>query len=134
MAGTYPDVPGYRFAYDKDGTSLMRSRIDNSGDITALTNPEVAQLNNNYSDGHAYDAYWYGSLHYLTIFFPELRSITGYYINYANEEGIDVNHDVIETSTDATTPQDGTCGQASLTRIPIVQPVIHPQHIVRHCK
>lgn len=43
MAGTYPDVPGQKRAYDIDGTILVRK--DNNGTYTTLANSVMIELN-----------------------------------------------------------------------------------------
>lgn len=115
MAGSYPDVPGYRFAYDKDGTTILLSKGDNTGAPVFMPlqySPTPATLlNKSMGTGVVYATnYWlaWPSGHYMTFFFPENRNITGYYINIGNASGVNPSFNKIQTSSDATTPLDGT--------------------------
>ena len=111
MAGTYPDVPGPRMSYDKDGSvlarynnvddeiviisSLVKSKLNSEDNIGALTiNPQPT-----------------ASEFYLGVIFPEERSIDGIFvsaiapINGAPDQFMDID---VEYSTDTTNFIDGT--------------------------
>jgi hypothetical protein len=96
MAGNYPDVPGPRLAYDRDGS--IGFVINNANIVTELSSYELQALNDEDNDG-AYIPYGGG---YLGIIFPELRDIVGYFIAGGNVLG------EIQTSPDTTTGLDGT--------------------------
>ncbi|HPR10646.1 MAG TPA: hypothetical protein PLJ04_03630 [Candidatus Saccharibacteria bacterium] len=105
MAGSYPDVPGYRFAYDVDGTTVVKYGIS-GGAISTLSNGDMATLNHDQSNPGWWD-YLAGDHQYIVHIFPEVRTITGYTISvragYMPSGGR-----IMETSTDTTNGQDGT--------------------------
>ena len=70
MAGTYPDVPGYRFAYDQDGTQLFVSGSTGTGQITQLPAINVGYLNKNNISSAAYVATNYPCTKHGCIEFP----------------------------------------------------------------
>lgn len=100
MAGTYPDVPGYRFAYDKDGTTMVTYSQAGTGLITTRTATDMQRANQNQSGAN-----FTSGNSWLALIFPEVRTVLGYYIN--------INHDlgpgrILQSSTDTTNGQDGT--------------------------
>lgn len=115
MAGSYPDVPGYRFAYDIDGTICTVSSIT-GGTISTVTASDLRTLNQDQSPASAGGGSVYrvdlrnysgGSTGlYLTFLFPEPRNITGYLFMVFNENP--PGGRVLQTSADSTNSQDGT--------------------------
>lgn len=109
MAGAYPDVPGYRFAYDKDGTTAVYNVLAggatytvSSGDLTTMNQHQGAYG----APGSSYFRHPGTPNRYsLTLLFPEPRTITGYYMNLNALLG---GNSVIATSTNTTNGQDGT--------------------------
>ncbi len=102
MAGSYPDVPGYRFAYDTDGTVLVSCATNLVGPITTYDNAFKSILNQNSASVPA-NLPTFGA--YLIFIFPEPRTITGYFLNIA---GAGPPNGIIQTSDDTTTGLDGT--------------------------
>lgn len=73
MTGSYPDVPGPRMAYDRDGTAVVSH--DGVSALTILSNAEVAALNNELSDTvYALPA---GDT-FICFVFPQLRDLRGW--------------------------------------------------------
>jgi len=112
MAGSYPDVPGYRFAYDVDGTIGVVSPIA-GGVANTISSTDLAKMNQNSSiaDGSTmrFDSRSYasgGGNNYVALLFPEVRTITGYMlVTYAS---IPNGGRVIQTSQDTSNGVDGT--------------------------
>jgi len=105
MAGSYPDVPGYRFAYDLDGTAGFVFR---SGSLTNLTSANLAYLNN--SPGGSFgDANIIGTagVRYFGFIFPELRSITGLWMMADRGQEQSGFVPTLHWSTDTTNGMDG---------------------------
>jgi hypothetical protein len=99
---TYPDAPGHRMAYDRDGSAVVywTGGIGATGTITTLTNAAMVLLNNESSD----TAVNFGGTTYgFAIIFPELRDIDGFHVNTENNYG-----NTFQTSSDTTNGQDGT--------------------------
>lgn len=95
MAGIFADVPGHRFAYDVDGT-VVRSR-GQAGAWQTLTAADLSITNDeSEADWLAWctGSTWVGSsgvylntaddrtagTSYLTLVFPQLRNLTGYFV------------------------------------------------------
>lgn len=105
MAGSYPDSPSRRMAWDDDGTIMLR-HLDNSGTITELNqtikteandeDDNVVAISNGFGDGQRY--YW---IH----LFPELREVDGIYVS-ANSPTFGICP--LTASTDSTNGFDGT--------------------------
>ncbi len=108
MAGSFPDVPGYRFLTDIDGTLGLVYKQP-SGPIKTISQTHMSYFNREEThNGGAYrvdlshSTYASGAKTYAVFVFPEMRNITGYFI-YANPS----IPNTIETSTDTTNGQDG---------------------------
>lgn len=71
MAGTYPDVPGPRIAYDRDGSTGVR--ISSGNAITSLTAGEMNNLNDEDGDSTGMS----GANGRIAIFFPVPMTIVG---------------------------------------------------------
>ncbi|MCB9822071.1 hypothetical protein H6801_01740 [Candidatus Nomurabacteria bacterium] len=67
MAGSYPDVPGYRFAYDVDGTTVVKYGIS-GGAISTLSNGDMATLNHDQSNPG-----WWDSLSSILLFYSQSK-------------------------------------------------------------
>lgn len=113
MAGTLPDVPGRRFAYDADGT-LVRVRHPD-GTFYEVTPVQLLAMNNENSDktdwlqGSRMGGQELSGVHYLTFVFPELRDLTGYFAAwYRNNAGVTHLPAVMQYSVDTTDGSDGT--------------------------
>ena len=94
MAGSYPDVPGARIAYDRDGST--GARISNTNAVTSLTAGEV----NNMNDEDA-DSTTMGDTGRLAIFFPVPMTLVGCF--HAGSSTI-----TTEISSNTTNGVDGT--------------------------
>lgn len=103
MAGSYSDVPGYRFAYDIDGTTGIRVNLGGGSPIT-LSGDDLTRMNRNAGD--IYGGLYPGSNQWITLIFPEIRTIKGYFLSvrYYNPS---VGR-IISTSLDTTSGVDGT--------------------------
>lgn len=77
---TYPALPGNRFAYDVDGTTVVYRNSD--GTVTNLSQAQMQVLQNESPDGTDYIKF--NSSGYISFAFPELRDVTG--IFYATDE------------------------------------------------
>lgn len=100
MAGSYPDVPGYRFAFDVDGTTM----ISHTASPATLTGTQLANLNNETPS----NAWTFSSGFIFSIHFPEPRSVTGILLNRAATH----NPMLLQWSSDTTNGQDGTWATA----------------------
>ncbi len=102
MAGSYPDVPGYRFAYDADGTSVVYHNLGTGLDtaqsqtILQVVNSETVGSVNSIAPGAG------GGFGAIVFFFPEPRNITGILINLA---ALTINS--VQWSNDTITGLDG---------------------------
>ncbi len=106
MAGTYPDVPGYRFAYDKDGTTMLIAPVTSG--VSTIIQPSQATFLNSISDGNTgsqrIDTHLNGGT-YVVLLFPEVRNISGYFIHDSSSSG---NGRVeVSTSSNTTNGIDG---------------------------
>lgn len=102
MAGLYPDVPGPRIAYDRDGSSGVS--FTGAGAVTVLTAGQLATLNDEDNDAVAP-----GSGGGIAILFPQLTTIIGWFTSKGNLAGAAS----FFTSVDTTNGFDGTWVQFS---------------------
>lgn len=115
MAGSYPDVPGYRFVYDDDGTIGVLHQIA-GGPIVAINDTDMKRLNQDQAPvapggGSAwrFDSRPYlggASNNYICFIFPEPRDITGYF--FSTWSNAPAGGRLVQTSSDTTNGQDGT--------------------------
>lgn len=108
MAGLYPDVPGRRMAYDRDGSTGFA--ISHTGGHTVLTTPNLVTLNDESGSSvtlpHTGDGNWFG------LVFPQLRDIVGLAWSASPHSTSDV-----QTSVNTTNGADGTwTGRGALGR------------------
>ncbi len=111
MAGSYPDVPSRRMAYDADGTVLLNRRTDtasfpwmeigttertqlNEEDTTQKIVPQTAPFQFNDNDGE------------LCFIFPELREIDGLFVQH--DVGTVDRIKAVDVSADTTNGIGGT--------------------------
>lgn len=99
MAGSYPDVPGYRFAYDLDGT-IAGSYNTNTG--VSVDHTSSLSTWNNESNSSVGVVSGTSSVCYLYFIFPEPRNISGVFIN-SNWSGTVA----LQWSNDTTSGLDG---------------------------
>lgn len=98
MAGSYPDVPGPKMAYDRDGSAVVvhdgatAPTILGSGSLPGLN--DEADLTGDYAipSGDSY----------VVVIFPQLRNLLGYGARFG-----DAGTFVLETSPDTTNGLDG---------------------------
>jgi len=94
MAGSFPDVPGFRFEYDRDG-SVMQA----SGGTVSVTSMQY--LNDESSSGADMGTGYTG------IAWPEIRTVTGLFLY--GQHGVNYNDQAtIKTSPNTTNGYDGT--------------------------
>lgn len=104
MAGSYPDVPSRRMAWDEDGTVLLTGDQAGSSALIELTSVQMVELNDEDDSGYNFGStspprfYWH--------LFPELRELDGFYASRATSALTTVH-----TSPDTTNGRDGTWTQ-----------------------
>lgn len=105
MAGSYPDVPARRYAYDRDGSSGF---VINTGGLSAMSTADLQSMND---EDAATGVFVAGTntpltLAYCGVIFPSVRDVAGYFVL----AGFDGNAfwNALETSTDTSTGSDGT--------------------------
>jgi hypothetical protein len=103
MAGSYPDIPARRFAYDVDGTRGFL--LASSGTSTEFTAAQLTTLNDE-SAGSITIGGDNSGYNQIFLFFPELRDIAGYFVNQAGQWGTPWVE--FWCSPDTTTGFDGT--------------------------
>lgn len=111
MAGSYPDVPGRRFAYHLDGTMFVYRTA--AGSIVDLTS-SLAQLNDHDNSSVfviGNESSTVGGRHF-TFVFPELRNIDGYFI-YGVQTFSEFTVQAVETSVDTVDGSGGTWTQVA---------------------
>lgn len=102
MAGTYPDVPGRRMAYDRDGSVGFYIQ---GGVVTTLTSAEIESMNDD-DDSAVYSVFMNNPpVRQWGLVFPELRDIAGYYIAARATAG---DPSSLQTSPNTTNGLDGT--------------------------
>lgn len=108
MAGNYPDVPGHRMAYDRDGSQLVRTHVETGtavalntistmnaegGPITLLSGTNPPEV----------------GVHRATIIFPELRDVVGvWHAGNVTQNTGSFSYDGLFWSTNTTNGVDGT--------------------------
>jgi hypothetical protein len=96
MAGNYPDVPGFRFEYDRDGSVVM-------WDGTATATLGQMQAANDEGWGNS----GINAQSYFGVAWPELRDLTG--ICLVNQYGVTTSDEYqLKISTNTTNSTDGT--------------------------
>lgn len=101
MAGSYPDVPGHRMAYDRDGTILMNiPHPGTSGTPVLQTTAVMQQFNDDYEMTKKVSTW---NTQGWAFIFPELRDITGLFLAKNADNGA-----TVDTSVDTTNGVDGT--------------------------
>ena len=106
MAGSYPDVPGYRFAYDIDGTVGFRF----NSVLVNLSSAEMTLINreNSIGDGNNWIVMMGESgVQFFGLIFPEPRNINGLWM-MTRRGGETVFNPTMEWSNDTTNGIDGT--------------------------
>jgi hypothetical protein len=111
MAGNYPDVPAYKFAYDRDGTIGFVYSIGGVTEagwapgVTQLSTPTLAALNDEDSDTPMSLSNNGNAQQYVGLIFPEQRNLAAAAFFYDPNAGSVVS---VQTSPDTTTGTDGT--------------------------
>lgn len=103
MAGSYPDTPGYRFAYDRDGTIGFKY----TGSLSTMTQQERAYLNAEAVTG-ASNLMGLQGQRYFGFIFPEPRRITGIWMTA--DRGVETTGfaPTMQWSNTSTNGADGT--------------------------
>lgn len=96
MAGTYPDVPNNRIAYDLDGTIGLYIY----GGSSQLSSGTVAALNAENSGAGINSPF--NAVRYVCLLFPQAMDLTGLFVSYS------YTWDGSQWSTDTTNGVDGT--------------------------
>jgi len=94
MAGAFPDVPGFRFEYDRDGSVVI-------GSGATLSTGQMQTINNEYADDVNMGT---GDVAFA---WPEVRTVTGIFIK-AKHGVYYPDHADVYTSVDTTNGSDGT--------------------------
>lgn len=104
MAGNYPDAPGHRMAYDRDGSVGFHLRDD--GVIWELSETQMKYLNDETNnvvlEVRAWNSLGVGG--YTGIIFPEPRNVVGVWVSCLES---DDGPGSMQVSADTTTGQDG---------------------------
>lgn len=104
MAGLYPDVPGYRMAYDRDGSIGFSFHPDQDvSDDFEWDSSDLETINDEDTDSLAIKVRTGGGA-YVGIIFPEPRDVDAWFL--ATSESWEPNQ--FEWSTDTTNGRDGT--------------------------
>ena len=105
MAGSYPDNPSRRHAYDVDGTVVINAKTDHTG-VQACTGLDQGQSEFGGTTNHLLipaRRFFY----YYAFIFPELREIDGQFFAI-NKTNVADNLTNLETSVNTTNGLDGT--------------------------
>lgn len=109
MTGFYPDAPGPRMPYDRDGSYGFIFSLET--DLRYLTPEEIRRKNDYRAESWATDTGWVGDQADTTTFgvvFPQQRDLTHLYLA-THGRFYDVDDTlVVETSVNTTNGQDGT--------------------------
>lgn len=108
MAGSYPDAPGRRMAWDADGSIAFWCRQDQEGSYE-LDQAKMTEAN----DEDQFTFGWpvnstqniWRQAHWAGVIFPELRDVFGYFCTQSVATGTSL---AAEYSTDTTNGFDGT--------------------------
>lgn len=106
MAGFYPDVPGPRMPYDRDGTTGLRI-LPSVGTVSQLTALEMAALNDQSGSqvlGHDVNGLQRG----ICFIFPEQRDIVGCWVTKRQDSAFSITPNALQSSNDTTNGIDGT--------------------------
>lgn len=106
MAGSYPDVPSRRMAWDADGTVAFYGRQDGADTLTEFTALQMAELNDEDNTGVNYGSNPPARFNWFL--FPELRELDGF---YASRNGNGATLGAVHTSPDTTNGRDGVWTQ-----------------------
>lgn len=98
MAGFYPDAPGQRMAYDRDGS--VGFHTDRVSSVTVLTGGQLTDLNDEGADSVMSVA----NGRSVGVIFPELRDAVGAIYNHGSASATTT----YEKSSDTTNGMDGT--------------------------
>lgn len=98
MAGNYPDVPSWRMAYDRDGTTVVRLDSTASSQLNELTTTQKQSLNSEVNGTlHADNGTW------LAFIFPEARDVDAILVISGGTQ-----MENVQVSTNTTNGMDGT--------------------------
>lgn len=105
MAGSYPDTPSRRIAWDADGTVLLDRPDNNASPQVEISAQLMAELNDEdlVATGHAGLGHTNRT---FTFIFPELREFDGIFIATPSGNGTVIEE--VETSGDTTNGIDGS--------------------------
>lgn len=106
MAGNYPDVPGHRMAYDRDGTVAVQ--ISPEAAITTLSVAQLQAMNDEDSDSYTLNPGGNNRTWHLVFIFPELRDVVGYYAMAIGDAGQHPYAASLAWSANTTNGLDGT--------------------------
>lgn len=106
MTGNYPDAPGARMAWDRDGTQAFY--IDGANNVSKYAQGSMSAFNSE-SDNRVveYNGTGNGYNRFL-LMFPEKRDLLGYFVRWSSsyEYGA-LSLQLVEVSPDTTTGVDG---------------------------
>ena len=109
MAGSYPDAPGHRMAYDRDGSVVVS--VSSSGVSTELGSAQKRALNDEFGSTTGGDGVSLSTGGHLAVIFPEVRDLAAYFLSkygsYGDPSGVQV-------STDTTDGTDGAWSAVAL--------------------
>lgn len=114
MAGSYPDAPGRRMVYDRDGTVVLFLQNSATTVVDELSTGEKQQINRDDAAGD-YNISAMQSLDtWMCFLFPELRDITHYYVAVTTGAGTgSISPGNLQWSADTSNGIDGTWTNAA---------------------
>lgn len=109
MAGSYPDAPSRRMAYDSDGTVLLTANQSNFGgpagtapsvNYTIISQQNAENMNDEtYSTGFSHTNNNQNSGHWFTLLYPQKREFDGAFLACSLSGGGDVTNEAYSTDT-----------------------------------
>jgi hypothetical protein len=119
MSGIYPDVPGPRMAYHRDGSAGFF--LSEGNVISVLTAGNLQTINDESDSSYqlwpAVSGAGGTATRYVGMIFPELRDIVGYFYAGTAPSVWGGSSPVVQTSPDSTTGLDGTWTTAVATTV-----------------
>jgi hypothetical protein len=105
MAGNYPDAPGARMSWDRDGS--IAATISDAGTVSPISGAAMLSLNGEVNATNVVVHNSAGGGSRFGILFPELRDIIGYLVCWGGIGG-EPQITTLETSVDTTNLFDGS--------------------------
>lgn len=104
MAGSYPDAPSRRMAFDDDGSIGFRQVVSTGLVSTVWSATQMGYWNEETTRGWLAHSYGDGNNYRYIFFFPEGREVDGFFARCSSNNVIGA----VDTSTNTTNGVDGT--------------------------